>query len=301
MFETSVIPIYTDELTDIVNIVNRNRIGGLPQHILICGEAGSGKSTFLQSLSNRLRGEGKKIVMFSFPYSSVTAANDITRRIPESERQMTILLVDDFHLLLNNLKIDEQYRLRSYLFQNGAPTMIATSQGQPPEFTDYRAPFFDAFRLFFLQPELYMQTFFAQESYEQLSQLPGWEEAKSLIADNLYYVKAFAAYYADKPSIQQTIGRLIADNERFFKQRFLSLSSVQQTILIGMAEKQGLSTLADIRSAINIDSTGITSALKRLAGLSFIRQIGQKKRSYTYIMTDKLFQEWLRRISHLNL
>lgn len=287
-------PIYNDILDNIANVVAKNKPNSIPQHILISGGTGSGKTTLLQRLKEKLKSEGKHIVSLHFPYTLIHDAETIESKFENKGETTTLLLIDDFHLLLESLSTQEQYRLRAFLFSNGAPTLIATSKKQLDAITDYRAPFYDAFRIFILHPEEHVSNFFDKQTYNKLVKEKNWEEAYSIISNNFCYLASFASGYTNGLSIQECINMELKANSRYFKSLYLSLPLIQQQVILGIALSPTVPTsLIEIRDSAKIESTSITSAIKRLVSISIVKQIGQKKRNYTYALTDALFYKWL--------
>ena len=294
MNTSSIYPIYNDIIDNVVNVVAKNKPNGIPQHILISGGTGSGKTTLLLRLKERLESEGKHIVSLHFPYTLIHDVQTIESKFEDKDKTATILLIDDFHLLLESLSIQEQYRLRAFLFSNGAPTLIATSKKQLDAIADYRAPFYDAFRIFVLHPEEFVSYFFNQQTYNKLVNEKDWEEAYSIISNNFCYLASFASRYSDGFSIQECINMELKANSRYFKSLYLSLPLIQQQVVLGIALSPTIpASLIEIRNSAKIESTSVTSAIKKLASISIVKQIGQKKRNYTYALVDALFYRWL--------
>ncbi|MDE5739488.1 MAG: ATP-binding protein [Bacteroidaceae bacterium] len=289
------LPLYTDISTDILNIVLRNNTTTIPQHLLVCGKTGCGKSHFLQYLAEQLRKEKRQTVVLSPPYTYRKETQSLISEVPVDTTKTTFLLIDDFDQLLEDLEIDEQYTLRAYLFKQGAPTLIGTCQQPPTATKDYKAPFYDAFRLFFLSPAPPLQMFFPSKVYGKLIADKGWEEAKPLIDGNIYYCQYFAQQYTKGKSINESIDHVLKENNRYFMLLFSSLSDSIQRTLAGIAACKKEATISDIRKLGKIEGSNVPSALLRLTEKAIIKQVGKRKRNYSYIMSDQLFAEWLRR------
>lgn len=289
------LPLYTDISTDILNIVLQNSTTTIPQHLLVCGKTGCGKSHFLQHLAEQLRKEKRQTVVLSPPYTYRQKTQSLISEVPIDTTKTAILLIDDFDQLLEVLDMDEQYALRAYLFKQGAPTLIGTCQQPPAATKDYKAPFYDAFRLFFLYPAPAPQMFFSPQVYERLIADKGWEEVKALIDGNIYYCKCFAQQYTEGKSIDESIDHVLKENNRYFMLLFSSLSDSMQRTLAGIAASKKEATVSDIRELGKIEGSNVPSALLRLTEKAIIKQVGKQKRNYSYVMSDQLFAEWLRR------
>lgn len=289
------LPFYTDISTDILNIVLQNSTTTIPQHLLVCGKTGCGKSHFLQHLAEQLRKEKRQTVVLSPPYTYRKTTQSLISEILVDTTKTTFLLIDDFDQLLEDLEIDEQYTLRAYLFKQGAPTLIGTCQQPPTATKDYKAPFYDAFRFFFLYPAPPLQMFFPPKVYGRLIADKGWEEVKTLIDGNIYYCQCFAQQYTKGKSINESIDHVLKENNRYFMLLFSSLSDSIQRTLAGIAACKKEAIVSDIRTLGKIEGSNVPSALLRLTEKAIIKQVGKRKRNYSYIMSDQLFAEWLRR------
>lgn len=294
MDNKTIYQIYNDILDNVVNIIQKNRPGGIPQHILLSGDEESGKSTLLNRVKESAENNGIKVVQLSFPYILVSI-QDVISNFQKNNTSTTLLLVDDFHLLMGKLSVNEQYSLRAFLFSNGAPMLIGTINRDTAAITDYKAPFFDAFRIFVLHPENFTGAFFPPEVYSRLKNEDVWDTVNKIICNNFNYAKQFALNYSDGMTVEDSISMLLKANERYFKLLFLSLPNIQQQVVLGIAMSTSEPGLSEIRKSAKIESTSITSSLKRLISQSIVKQIGQKKRNYTYTLSDELFCLWCKK------
>ena len=295
MSYTAIYPIYDDTLNNILSIAAQNKPGGIPQHILLSGNTGCGKTSLLCRMKKSAESLGFNIELLSFPYTMISV-EDIISRFQKKSVLSTILLTDDFHLLIDNLTIQEQYNLRAFLFSNGAPMLIGTINKPMDAITNYKAPFFDAFRIFVLHPEKYYNLFFQPEVLSFLKNEEKWNEIYNIISNNYNYTTQYALNYSNGVSATDCIDKLLEVNSRYFKSLFLSLPKIQQQVVLGIAMYSSETSLSEIRHSAKIDSTGITSALKRLISQSIVKQIGQKKRNFTYVLSDRLFNIWCQKL-----
>ena len=284
-------PVNEDVQASILDICLKNKPKSIPQHIVVCGEFGYGKTVLLNRIFGKL--DGAKLR--KAPYSLIGSVDDI---ISPDEEKPTFLLIDDFDLLLHSLGQQGQYALRAALFTKGAPMMIGTCRRQPKAITDYREPFYDAFRLFFLKPDLEGRAFFSDKDYERLMAQPEWKNARDMMNGNMYYLSDFAKHFHAGNSIDYSIRAIIMSNQLYFRNIFLSLPNIQQRVLIGVAGVRDAASIVDIRQTGRIESTGITAALGKLQERQIIKQIGRQKRNYSYKLCDELFAEWIRLACH---
>ena len=125
----------------LLEIIDGNVANSIPQHVLIAGAEGTGKSHMIARLEQELTTSGCHVCKFLYPHCNIVAADYIINKVSNPDGQRCVILVDDFDKMLEVLPNDEQYKLRAFLFKKNAPTLIATSTGLYEGFSDYRAPF----------------------------------------------------------------------------------------------------------------------------------------------------------------
>ena len=129
----------------IFDIIDSNHPNSIPQHLLVSGNEGVGKTCIVESIASELLSRGYQVTKFLYPHCNVVTADDIINKVDVSNNKYYII-IDDFDKMLQSLSNEEQYRLRAFLFKKNAPMLIATSTGLYEGFSDYRMPFYDAFR-----------------------------------------------------------------------------------------------------------------------------------------------------------
>jgi len=289
--------LYPQVMQSIVAIASQTSQGKIPQHIMVWGAVGAGKTVFIEQLAQQLH-EGssqRDINVLTPPHTYVRSVDDMDLE-PSTSGTPAFLLVDDFDALLRSFDIEAQYSLRSKLTRPGAPMLIGTCSMMSKAMTDYKMPLYDAFRLFRLNPEAgFIQHFLPDSRYQELIKNEDWDSAEQLIGDNLYYMTDVAHAFSQGKTLEQCVDDALRHNERYFKQLFDSLAALQQQILVGIARHHEAATLQNIRQLGGVNDTSCTTALKRLMDRAIIRQVGQHKRNYSYAMIDSLFAEWIRR------
>ena len=275
----------------LLEIINSNVANSIPQHVLIAGAEGTGKSYMIARLEQKLTASGCHISKFLYPHCNIVAADYIINKVSNSDGQRCVILVDDFDKMLEVLPNDEQYKLRAFLFKKNAPTLIATSTGLYEGFSDYRAPFYDAFRVLHI-PQLAQNDIaeiLSEDVYQKVKDLSEFQNTIPKLGGNLNYIRSFAAELCENRGIED----VVKANDRYFRYMFSSLPNVQQRALYGLALSGETATSADVQKMSGLTAANTASALFRLEKQGIIAKIGDKKRNVTYQINDYLLWLWI--------
>lgn len=275
----------------LLEIIDSNVANSIPQHVLIAGAEGTGKSYMIARLEQKLTASGYHISKFLYPHCNIVAADYIINKVSNSDGQRCVILVDDFDKMLEVLPNDEQYKLRAFLFKKNAPTLIATSTGLYEGFSDYRTPFYDAFRVLHI-PQLAQNDIaeiLSEDVYQKVKDLSGFQNTIPKLGGNLNYIRSFAAELCENRGIED----VVKANDRYFRYMFSSLPNVQQRALYGLALSGETATSADVQKMSGLTAANTASALFRLEKQGIIAKIGDKKRNVTYQINDYLLWLWI--------
>ncbi len=275
----------------LLEIIDSNVANSIPQHVLIAGAEGTGKSQMIARLEQKLTASGCYISKFLYPHCNIVAADYIINKVSNSDGQRCVILVDDFDKMLEVLPNDEQYKLRAFLFKKNAPTLIATSTGLYEGFSDYRAPFYDAFRVLHI-PQLAQNDvaeILSEEVYQKVKDLSEFQNTIPKLGGNLNYIRSLAAELCENRGIED----VVKANDRYFRYMFSSLPNVQQRALYGLALSGETATSADVQKMSGLTAANTASALFRLEKQGIIAKIGDKKRNVTYQINDYLLWLWI--------
>ena len=174
----------------VFDIIDSNRPNSIPQHLLVSGNEGAGKTCLVESLASELLSRGYQVIKFLYPHCNVVTADDIINKVDVSNNN-NYIIIDDFDKMLQSLPNDEQYRLRAFLFKKNAPMLIATSTGLYDGFADYRMPFYDAFRVFHI-PELEhedLADILPKKEYEAVKKDEFFLDVMPKLRGNLNYIR----------------------------------------------------------------------------------------------------------------
>ena len=272
-------------------IIDGNVANSIPQHVLIAGAEGTGKSYMITRLEQELTASGRYVCRFLYPHCNIVAADYIINRVSSPDGQRCVILVDDFDKMLEVLPNDEQYKLRAFLFKKNAPTLIATSTGLYEGFSDYRAPFYDAFRVLHI-PQLAQDDIaeiLSEDVYQKVKDLSKFQNTIPKLGGNLNYIRSLAAELCENRGIED----VVKANDRYFRYMFSSLPNVQQRALYGLALSGEAATSADVQKISKLTAANTASALFRLEKQGIIAKIGDKKRNVTYQINDYLLWLWI--------
>lgn len=281
--------------TTLREIVEGNGPNSIPQHVLIVGSEGAGKSYMIAELEQDLAKSGYYVIKFLYPHCNIVNADYIINRVEGHDVQRCIILIDDFDKMLMSLPNDEQYRLRAFLFKKNAPILIATSTALYEGFSDYRAPFYDAFRVFHI-PQLQkddLAGLLPADAYMKVMDDKEYNDLLPKLGNNLNYILSLAYALGENNSMNESLDAVVKVNERYFRCLFGSLPGVQQRTLYGLACSGESATSSNVQQASGLSAANTASALFRLEKQGFIMRVGAQKRNVTYQIKDYLLWMWL--------
>ena len=280
----------------VFDIIDSNRPNSIPQHLLISGKEGTGKTCIVEIIASELLSRGFKVTKFLYPHCNVVAADDIINKVDVSNNN-NYIIIDDFDKMLQSLPNDEQYRLRAFLFKKNAPMLIATSTGLYEGFSDYRMPFYDAFRVFHI-PELEyedLEDILPKNEYEALKNDETFLDVLPKLGGNLNYICSLATALQGCNSMDVAIQSVIAQNDRYFRLLFSGLSGMLQRTLYGLAQGGETASSAEVQHLSGLTAANTASGLFRLEKQGIISRVGDKKRNVSYRINDYLLRKWLKK------
>ena len=278
----------------VFDIIDSNRPNSIPQHLLVSGNEGAGKTCLVESLASELLSRGYQVIKFLYPHCNVVTADDIINKVDVSNNN-NYIIIDDFDKMLQSLPNDEQYRLRAFLFKKNAPMLIATSTGLYDDFADYRMPFYDAFRVFHI-PELEhedLADILPKKEYEAVKKDEFFWDVMPKLRDNLNYICTLAIALQSCNSVDVAIQSVIAQNDRYFRLLFSGLSGMLQRTLYGLAQAGETASSAEVQRLSGLTAANTASGLFRLEKQGIISRVGDKRRNVTYKINDYLLHKWL--------
>ena len=281
----------------VFDIIDSNHPNSIPQHLLVSGNEGVGKTHIVESIASELLSRGYQVAKFLYPHCNVVTADDIINKVDVSNSNNNIL-IDDFDKMLQSLPNEEQYRVRAFLFKKNAPMLIATSTGLYEGFSDYRMPFYDAFRVFHI-PELEhedLANILPKKEYEALKNDEIFLDVLSELKGNLNYICSLATALQNYNNLDAAIQSVIAQNDRYFRLLFSGLSGMLQRTLYGLAQAGETASSAEVQRLSGLTAANTASGLFRLEKQGIISKVGDKKRNVIYKINDYLLRKWLEKM-----
>lgn len=73
----------------VFDIIDSNRPNSIPQHLLVSGNEGAGKTCLVESLASELLSRGYQVIKFLYPHCNVVTADDIINKVDVSNNAET--------------------------------------------------------------------------------------------------------------------------------------------------------------------------------------------------------------------
>lgn len=264
--------------------IDSNRGSSIPQPVLIIGQEGSGKTTLLKRLITNYPSVHFVWIDGRFVFSS----KDIT----EQDIDATVIIVDNLDYFLNRCSYEEQFRLRRFLYNEGAPMMIASVSKLTPALTEYRAPFFDGLKKIHL-PQI------------SIDDLPSLFEEKSidrvfsmfkLLPPTIGSVKLISHIVTSYKTQDKDIETLLSYYSDIYNYIYLSVPLNSQRILNILGESCTGRTIPEMRNISGLAAGILTPYLKSLRKQNIISVDKTVKRNTKYLIKDPLFRIWLKKV-----
>lgn len=330
----------------------------IPQHHLIVGQRGMGKTTLLKRIEVEIRTQNKlndKFVPVQYPEEQYnidrlskfwfntldilvdyidteidpkqarefdikiheikkendenTLANKAYKLIEELLKQIgkrPVLLIDNIDQLFSLLKETELWDIRQKITDNGAPIFIGASSSSFDEVFSYYQPFYDHFKLTFLNP--LTETQFT-DLILTLSDFIEDEEIRNDFHKNKTRIKSLFRLAGGNirtaiilfSSLSNGFGKSIADDldelldemTPIYKARIEELSNQLKAIVDEIALEHNPIDLIALRERTKMSNNTLSPQVKRLRQMGWITTEGAiKGRGNYYEITERFFNVW---------
>ena len=334
-------------LEGLLDDIRSCRPGSRPQHHLLVGQRGMGKTTLLCRIDVELRENPafSGLLSLTFPeeqwtidrlsklwlncldsladtleressdasaalaidqaVDSLRAANlsealmaeATEKELLEQARQLDrrlVLLVDNLDLVFSRLETHEQNRLRSVLMAPGAPILIGAAVSPPDETLDYSAPFYDQFKIHYLErlsldemQKVLRELAIKAGQLELLNRLakehPRLRTLHSLTGGNPRTTSVLFQIFAKGFSKEayQDLEALLDWITPLYKARFEEMSAQSQLIVSALATHWEPASAAQLAEKTRLENRQISPQLDRLrkAGIVEVVQIDPEDRT----------------------
>ena len=285
---SSTLNIHEALFNNLLSDIKKTACSEIPQPIVLVGVDGSGKTFILRQLYYEVIESGYSAVWIDgrsiFSVKDITSHSDI---FPN-----TIVFIDNIDFFFNRCSYEEQYELRSFLYNEGAPMLIASVEKILPAFSEYKAPFFEGLKFIHI-PSVTIDgaiaSLFVNQEEEDRA-----EKLLSLLPKTIRSVKIARNIIRDSDSPGNDITKLIDEFSAQYKHIYHSLPTYSQHILfaIGNTLAPGL-LLSDIRKATKLPTSVLSIYLRNLCSAGILTADKRAKKGYRYTIKDPLFGEWL--------
>lgn len=224
----------------------------------------------------------------------------------ESTARRPVLLVDNLQLVFERLPKAQQHVLRELLMRPGCPILIGASPSALPESQDYGAPFYDQFKVRYLErlseDEMRQLMLHLAEVFDRpdvrdrvlahprritvLRQLTGGNP-RTTVTLFFLYAEDFA------PGVFGDLQNLLDRVTPLYKALFEELSVQQQVIASAIANRWDPVTARQLSEDTGLPITGISPQLDRLERIGFIEKVSLHGQSSTgFLITERFFNVW---------
>lgn len=274
------------EALDAIRLEIKDNLGSsIPQPVLIIGEEGSGKTTLLRRLTSKYTGQTFVWIDGRFIFNSTDIINQAI--------DCSFLIIDDFDYYLTRCSYEEQFRLRRFLYNEGAPMLIASVSRLLPAITEYKAPFFEGMKKIHLPPvsaETLSSLFDDKTIYRATTLF-------ELVSPNINSVEIISHILRLNANKEHDIELLLAYHSNVFTIIYKNIPANSQHILNILGNSATSMTVPQIKDISGLASGMLTPYLKKLVKDGLLTTDKAIKRSTKYFIKDPLFKIWLQRES----
>lgn len=293
--------VYGSVYTEILQGIKTESPGSIPQCYYVVGRRGYGKTGLLRNIEKALKDTAGYEVLYvdCLMSPSFSVEETIERYYQRGSR--LVLLLDDMDILLGNMGRSDQFRLRALLYQEGAPIVVGTGTELSSDFTDYQAPFYDAFILYHLKElsqDVALELLNEMRRKSRLRKIDASSEMVSTLLDEIGRTPESCRILANVPSFDAKRERILSEVleplSAYYRDKIMSLSPSQRKTLVFMLSQKEPVLLKEIREATGQSAGDISPQLKALSlkGLISTTKQGVKKTGYS--VADKVMVSWYR-------
>jgi DNA helicase HerA-like ATPase len=273
----------TDAFNAICGEIDSNIGSSIPQPILVIGQEGSGKTTLLKRLIMKFSSHHFAWIDGRFIFSS----EDIIEQVKGNP----IFIIDNLDYFLSRCTYEEQFRLRRFLYNEGAPMMIASVSKLTAALTEYKAPFFEGLKKIHLSSIKIedITSLFDAKYVERVTIM------FNLLPPTINSLELISHIIESNNNPKNDIDLLLSYNSAIYKSIYMSVPTKSQQILNIIGNSDRGMTIPEIRDISGIASGILTSYFKNIKkqGIIFIDKT--IKRNTKYLIKDPLFQIWLKK------
>lgn len=270
-------------LNAICGEIDGNIGSSIPQPVLVIGQEGSGKTTLFRRLITKYPTLHFVWIDGRFIFSSTD--------IIEQASGNSILIIDNLDYFLDRCSYEEQFRLRRFLYNEGAPMMIASVNKLIPALTEYKAPFFEGLKKIHL-PSITdgdLTQIFSDDSIDRASAM------FNFVTPTINSVEIISNIIDAGGNPKEDLDFLLSYYSIIYRNIYNSVPTNSQHILNILSNAEKDMTVPELREASGLTSGILTPYLKSLKEKGIIIKDSSVKRSTKYFIKDPLFRIWLKK------
>lgn len=271
----------------IIDDIEKNIDRPIPQPILVIGKSGAGKTSLLQDVLDYTNNKGIETVRIDG--KNVFESTDIINNSRLSHQRL--ILLDNMDYYFKRSSYEDQFNLRKYLYNEGAPMLVATMEKIADALTDYRAPFFEGFKV------LYLNELSLTESLNKYFSAGGRQRADKLLRllpGTIGSVNLVQNILKQNEDSENDLKILLNLFHCQYKNLYFSLPNYSQKILNAISGNEEPLVLAEIMKATGLPTSTLSVYLKNLTKQSILISDRQKRKHTKYSIADPLYKLWLR-------
>ena len=270
-------------LNAICGEIDGNLGSSIPQPVLVIGQEGSGKTTLFRRLITKYPTLHFVWIDGRFIFSS--------KDIIEQASGDSILIIDNLDYFLDRCSYEEQFRLRRFLYNEGAPMMIASVSKLIPALTEYKAPFFEGLKKIQLSTitDGELTQIFSEDSIDRASAM------FNFVTPTINSVEIISNIIDAGGNPKDDLDSLLSYYSIIYRDIYNSVPTNSQHILNILSNAEKDMTVPKLREASGLTSGILTPYLKSLKEKGIIIKNSSVKRSTKYFIKDPLFRIWLKK------
>jgi tetratricopeptide (TPR) repeat protein len=228
------------------------------------------------------------------------------QEVAKTIKRRPVLLIDNLNLVFDRLTKADQHILRSLLMQNNAPILIGASAISIEDTYDYKAPFYDAFQMHYLQKLVFEELL---AILKQLAILTNATELLPTIQEEIARLKTIHQLTGGNPrtavmlfklivrgfskEINDDLEALLDEITPLYKARFEELSAQNQKIVDVIALNWDPINLEQLRNESRLENGQLSPQLKRLVEVGWIeRTDAYQAKGGAYSISERFFNIW---------
>ena len=234
------------------------------------------------------------------------ATYDYFKEICQMINRRPVLLIDNMNLLFDRMDESEQYKLRAWITQKGAPIILGASAVNIKDTKEYGAPFYDAFQFHYLKRLEFNELL---EILKNLATLTDTPSVQHDLYQNLARLRTIHQLTGGNPrtvvmlfkllikgfsqDINDDLEALLDEITPLYKAKFEELPEQLQIIVDAIALYWDPISLEQLRAETGYENNQLSPQLKRLIDIGWIeKQDAYYAKGSAYQINERFFNIW---------